>query len=496
MCGLVFLHGPNAVKRISNSLKRLTHRGPDDQSIWKNDRTALGFTRLMINGTNLQGRQPYQNNNSIGVVNGEVYNHVALAKQLGIPTSQCDTDILFTIFDQFEERSIDLVDGFYSAVFYQPRFNTVTCLRDHIGKKPLFFGRSGQEWFVTSELKALDTIERFEMVPLGGTRINLDTGELKTVLSHSSRAVSSEAYRNNSPTFIKGVKNSSTLTRLLDRAVKKRLPDRDEPVGIFLSGGLDSSIIAALAHATRDDVICFVLGGRDSVDRDAVRIITEWLGLKDVRTVELPTEEKIPELLKAVVYSTESYNPSIISNGIATYILAKAARKAGVKVILSGEGADELFGGYHQFSADNPWRSTRAQLILDMPMTELRRLDMSCMAHSIEPRCPFLDREVRAYSDKLDFEDMYNDKQNKIALRKSFETVLHPEIVNRKKTSLDVGSGIRRLVVNELCKNGEPERAALLEIWRQFFDFNEKHEYFHRYTVFDSAIDQRGTKHR
>ena len=492
MCGIVFLNGPDANKRIANSVERLAHRGPDDKVIWRNNNSALGFTRLIINGTSLQGRQPYQSSNFVGAVNGEIFNHAELAQQLRIPIRQCDTDMFFTIYDQFGEQSIELLDGFYSAVLYQPCNNTVTCLRDHIGKKPLFFGRSEQEWFLTSELKALNTVKRFEMVPLGVTRIDLSTGELFNVQPHTAAAPTSEISEITTSDSSKFEARASGLTQILDYAVRKRLPDRNQPVGLFLSGGVDSSIIAALAHNMRDDIVFFTLGDRHSADVESVRIIIKWLDLKDVRTVELPTEEQMPELMRAVVYSTESFNPSIISNGIATYLLAEAASKAGIKVILSGEGADELFGGYHQFAFDSPWHSTRAQLISDMPMTELRRLDMCCMAHGIEPRCPFLDREVRAYSDNLDFEDMYDAKQNKISLRNNFRTLLPIDIINRKKTSLDVGSGIRRLVVNELCKNGEQERSALLKIWKQLFSFNEEHEYFHRYTVFDDAIDRRG----
>jgi asparagine synthase (glutamine-hydrolysing) len=178
-------------------------------------------------------------------------------------------------------------------------------------------------------------------------------------------------------------------------------------------------------------------------------------------------------------------------------LLSKSVNEAGIKVVLGGEGADELFGGYYKYSnPDSNWNSIRKQLINNMPITELRRLDLSSMAHSVEVRCPFLDRHLRNFSDNLVFDDLYRGDVNKAILRESFEGFLPNSVLQRQKTSLDVGSGIRSLVVKYLTSNGQTERQSLKEIWNELFDMDASNLFFSSYPVFDSAIDKRGRVHR
>lgn len=202
-------------------------------------------------------------------------------------------------------------------------------------------------------------------------------------------------------------------------------------------------------------------------------------------------------LIKKVVWATESFNPSIISNGLGTYLLSKSANEAGIKVVLGGEGADELFGGYHKYSSpDSNWKYIRKQLINDMPITELRRLDLSSMAHSVEVRCPFLDQRIRNFSDNLSFDDLYRGDVNKAILREVFEGFLPNSVLQRQKTSLDVGSGVRSLVVKCLTNNGQTERQVLKEIWNEHFNMDASNLFFSSYPVFDAVIDKRGRGHK
>lgn len=478
MCGIVLLSGPSAVSRLPECLRRLSHRGPDDESTWADGDVALGFTRLAINGDGADGRQPYRHGNFIAAINGEIYNHKELSQAYGLVPPACDAHVVLPLFERIGLRIIDELDGFYSGVVVQAASREVLSLRDHMGKKPLFVGRSSTEVFITSELKVFETVDWFELLPRGVAKIALDTGKVTQIALHRQSAPEQD------------------LASAFQCAVQKRMSHSDQPVGIFLSGGLDSSLVAAFAARLRSDITYFTLGNDDSSDCLAVKSVADFLGLRDVRTVPLPPSASIPELVRSVVYATESFNPSIVSNGLATYLLAKAAHDAGIKVVLTGEGADELFGGYHSFREYEPWRDVRTRLINDMHFTELRRLDLSCMAHAVEPRCPFLDRSVRAISDAMAFRDLYDGNENKVVLRNSFVGVLPREILHRHKISFDVGSGIRGAVMRYLHRNGRSEREELRKIWRKLFQHDDMNPYFHVYPVFDSAIDIRGENHR
>lgn len=478
MCGIALFYGGTAEQNMLAALARLSHRGPDGQHSWQTAQLSIGFVRLAINDKSPTGRQPYKAGDMIGAFNGEIYNADALAEQHHLKlNSHCDTHVIVPIFAQIGSQVLAELDGFYSGVIYQLDTDTLYLLRDHIGKKPLFYGQANGNLFVVSELKALQNIDWFEQVPLGLSQLELTTGKLTQIVQHQPPA--------NTP---------PNLAIAMEQAVVKRLPKQQ--FGIFLSGGLDSSIIAALAHRRRKDITFLTIGNTDNTDVAMVNILVNHLGLEQVHHTPLPTEQQLSALIPQIIYTTESYNPSTISNGLATYLLAQSTQKKGLKVVLTGEGADELFAGYHEQLSAKEWQATRANLINDMRFTELRRLDTCCMAHSIEARCPYLDHVVKFIADNLEHKDFYLRGRNKVVLRNTFGHLLPTEIANRKKNSFDVGSGIRKLVVNYLTRNGNTEIAELKKIWQQIFTHNADNPYFFSYPTFDVVIAKRRETHR
>lgn len=473
MCGIVAIIGNG---NIENALNKIKHRGLDATRIVHTKKIAIGFNRLAINDKSENGTQPFEFNNLVGVFNGEIYNADELRKEFSIATkSNSDTEIILPLFEKLGRSVIHHLDGFYSGIIYDIKNKQIFLLRDYIGKKPLFFGTSNNESFIVSELKAIDFINDFQIVPKGFSE--LKNGKINLLENHQIPFVSKDVLKE---TFVE--------------AVKKRIPKNEKQFGVFLSGGLDSSIIASIVAKYADNVIYYTLGNTD--DLSYVNLLAKKLNLK-IKNVELPKSNELPELIDKVVCHTESYNPSIISNGLATFLLSQEARKDNLKVVLSGEGADELFCGYPISKNINEWLEKRAELIENMHFTELRRLDLSSMAHTIEIRCPFLDRKVYSVSNDCNESDLTRDFQGKQILRKAFKDDLPNEILGRNKMSFDVGSGIRKMVVEYLTRSGKTEREQLKEIWNKHFENSlSDNFYFHSYPTFDKAIEKRGVSHK
>lgn len=315
MCGIIFIYGPKSLERVQYSLPKLIHRGPDDQQIIIGENMALGFTRLAINGVGKVGSQPMKFQEMLGAFNGEIYNYQRLSEKYNLPLSSSDTEIILPLFKKINKEILEVLDGFFSGVIIDRNTSQVWTIRDHIGKKPLFIGRSRDNIFITSEIKAIDNIDDFSLLPLGLSSIDLESGVVNVISRHQS------------------IQIEQSLIGIFENAVIKRLPPIDQPVGVFLSGGLDSSIVAAIVAKYRPDATYFTLG--NDVDFDFTQEVIEALGLKDIRRISLPKESEMPLLIREVVKSTESFNPSIISNGLATYVLSKLLMMLGLKWFLA-----------------------------------------------------------------------------------------------------------------------------------------------------------------
>lgn len=476
MCGIVAIIAKNGAEECSKALNRIIHRGTNGTKIIEYNSITIGFNRLAINDLSNKGMQPFEFEDYVGVFNGEIFNTKNLAQKYEITLkSKSDIEIILPLFKKFGSEVINILDGFYSGVIYNKKTKKLFTLRDYIGKKPLFWGKQRNFKFISSELKAFPDVTNFSFVPKGFSEINDD--DIINIKPHRFQK-----------------KTKETLKESIKESVLKRLKvENDQTIGVFLSGGLDSSIIASIVASKTQNVIYYTLGSPTGVDGLFVKKLAQQLKItSQLKYVPLPKNKDHRELIENIVYHTESYNPSIISNGLASYLLSKKAKEDNIKVVLSGEGADELFCGYKIAKSIEETRLKSNVLINNLHFTELRRLDLASMANTIEARCPFLDKQVYCISQQLSLLEL----KNKQILRDLFKDDLPDEIVNRRKISLDVGSGIRKLVFECLTINNKSEREALKEIWELlFFNCNSTNKYYFKYPVFDKFIDERGPTH-
>ncbi|AMC11916.1 hypothetical protein Lupro_11850 [Lutibacter profundi] len=475
MCGIVAVIGKHTKTDCSDALARIKHRGTDGSKIYNSKNISLGFNRLAINDNTKNGMQPFEFEYLVGAFNGEIFNSSELAEEYGIALhSKSDIEIILPLYNVIGAKIIDVLDGFYSGIIYNNKTKQLFTIRDYIGKKPLFYGNTTKIKFVCSELKSFDRIQSFEFVPKGFSEIVNST--IVSVKKHSFPVI-----------------EKSVLKRSIIESTIKRIPLNSEKVGVFLSGGLDSSILASIISKHTANAIYYTLGNKENEDINFVKQLVKYLKIESqIKHIPLPKKEEIGKLIEQVVYHTESYNPSIVSNGLATYLLSKLAKNDELKVVISGEGADELFCGYKISKNITETREKSDVLIENLHYTELRRLDLSSMANTIEIRCPFLDKEVYSISKDLPLQDL-KDKQ---ILRSIFNADLPKEIIERTKTSFDVGSGIRKLVVEYLTKDNKTERETLKEIWNKYFNENRSNGYYYEYPVFEKSITKRSISHK
>lgn len=494
MCGFVLLYGECVHDNVEEALARIEHRGPDAKKVHRvNQYMSLGFCRLAIHDPNDNGMQPFEYKNILCMVNGEIFNSEQLRERYGVfdLAGGSDCELVAPMFALHGVNMVEYLDGFFAGVIIDHETNKIFTVRDKLGKKPLFFGQSKGLNFLTSELKSQEHIDRFVEIPPGVCEIDIHHFRMTPIVDYPVQMTQT------------GRIDGGQIVSLLDASVRKRLPTREQPCAVFLSGGLDSSIIASIVAKYRDDVVYLCLANKESEDFKHTQRLVQYLSLRRVVYIDLPDGCELQSLIKKVVGVTDSFNPSIVSNGVGTYILSEYARKIGMKVVISGEGADELFCGYFRPSHRGDILEKRKILIENMRNTELRRIDLCGMAHGVEIRCPFLDMTILDFASKSGLKQCYGEmggkKMNKYMLRQAFQHTLPNSIVMRQKVSFDVGSGLRKKVQEALLllKPNLKEREALMSLWKESSNYPHLvgEPYFSEYPVFDRIIDARKSVH-
>ncbi len=451
MCGILAVSSHQAsAKSLGHYLARaraqsllLKHRGPDETGVVQTlEGAILCHERLSIVDVK-SGHQPIKGRGDVYVIhNGEIYNHEALWRDTltfkGERKTKSDSEIIVRLYEERGEGCVHFLDGVYAFVIADGA--RMFAARDPLGVKPLFFGhdKEGVIWFA-SEMKALISVcEDITEFPPG----HYYTSEQGFV-------------RFFSPGWFKGSKATQgpeLLREALTKAVKKRLMS-DVPLGVLLSGGLDSSLISSIVAREMKkigkSVKSFSVGlTPQSQDLVKAREVAKFLGTEHHEI--LFTVEQGIALLPELISKVESYDVTTIRASTPMYIMSKYIHDQGVKVVLSGEGADELFGGYlyfHNAPSDEEFHSECLRRVKRLHTSDVLRCDRATMGAALEARVPFLDQEFLRVAMELDpkLKRSSKDKIEKEVLRKAFDDTEEPylpdSILWRQKEQFSDGVG-------------------------------------------------------
>ncbi|MEO6695446.1 MAG: asparagine synthase B [Ignavibacteria bacterium] len=458
MCGIVCVFAKNnGVQELRQNIlemsKKVRHRGPDWSGIYCGVNAIFAHERLAVVDPK-SGRQPIYSEDKklILAANGEIYNHTELRKETGEYKflTESDCEIILALYRKKGVSFIEDLNGIFAFALFDEEENSYFIARDHIGIIPLYMGWDKSEnFYVASELKALegvcDKIREF----LPGHYIYSKEGiELK------------KWYQRDWTEYNNVEKNVSDIEKLknsLEQAVHRQLMS-DVPYGVLLSGGLDSSIISAVTkkfaakRIESDDKMqawypqlhSFAIGLEGSPDLEAARTVA-----KHIDSIHHEIHFTIQEGLDAiydVIYHLETYDVTTIRASTPMYLLARVIKSMGIKMVLSGEGADEIFGGYLYFHKAPDARSFHEETIRKLGKLHLYdclRANKSLAAWGVEGRVPFLDKEFLDTAMRLNPKDKMavDGKMEKWILRKAFEDYLPENILWRQKEQFSDGVG-------------------------------------------------------
>ena len=458
MCGIVCafdLKEKTEVLRpqLLEMSKKIRHRGPDWSGIFSNEKAILAHERLAIVDPS-SGKQPLvsEDKKLILAANGEIYNHRELRKQFeGVYNFQTasNCEVILALYKEKRETFLDELNGIFGFALYDVEKDTYFIARDHMGIIPLYIGWDEKgTFYVASELKALEGIcTKIELFPPGHYVSSKD-------------GIYKKWYSRDWMEFDAVKENESSIDKIhdaLEAAVHRQLMS-DVPYGVLLSGGLDSSIISAITkkYATKriesDDTQAawwpqlhsFSVGLDGSPDLIAAQKVADHIGTIH-HEIKFTIQEGL-DAIKDVIYKLETYDITTIRASTPMYLMARVIKSMGVKMMLSGEGADELFGGYlyfHKAPNAEEFHKETVRKLDKLHMYDCLKANKSLAAWGIEGRVPFLDKEFMDVAMQIKPKDkMINgERMEKWVLRKAFEKYLPESVAWRQKEQFSDGVG-------------------------------------------------------
>ncbi len=458
MCGIVCafdLKQPTDDLRgqLLNMSKKIRHRGPDWNGIYADEKAILAHERLAIVDP-ASGKQPLLSEDGTVVLaaNGEIYNHKELRKSLSIPytfKTESDCEVILALYKEHGKAFLDQLNGIFAFALYDSKTNEFLIARDHMGIIPLYMGWDQYgTFYVGSELKSLEGVcSKIELFPPG----HLLTNDLEEPEQWYTRDwMSYDAFADNTTSI-------EDLRAALEAAVKRQLMS-DVPYGVLLSGGLDSSVTSAVAKKyaemrveSNDEQAAwwprlhsFAVGLEGSPDLAAAQKVADQIGTVH-HEIKFTIQEGL-DAIRDVIYHLETYDITTIRASTPMYLMARVIKSMGIKMVLSGEGADELFGGYlyfHKAPSAKDFHEETVRKLSKLHMYDCLRANKSLAAWGIEGRVPFLDKEFIDVAMRLNPKDKMagNGKIEKYVVRKAFEDYLPQEVAWRQKEQFSDGVG-------------------------------------------------------
>ncbi|WP_283686302.1 asparagine synthase B [Dysgonomonas sp. Marseille-Q5470] len=494
--------------QVLRMAKKIRHRGPDWSGIYCGEKSILAHERLSIVGVD-SGKQPLysKDGNLVLAVNGEIYNHKEIRSRYPdyefLTHSDCEV-----ILALYKDKGVDLfedLNGIFAFALYDVENDICLIGRDHMGIIPLYMGYDDHgQFYVASELKALEGVcpNVQEFLP-GYYMCSAEGNDLK------------RWYKRDWMEYDDVKDNESDENELrvaLESAVHRQLMS-DVPYGVLLSGGLDSSIISAIAkrYAARrieDDnqteawwpqLHSFAVGLKDSPDLVASKKVAEYIGTVH-HEINFTVEEAL-DALSDVIYHIETYDVTTVRASTPMYLLARFIKSMGVKMVLSGEGADELFGGYLYFHKAPDAKAFHEETVRKLDRLHLYdclRANKSLAAWGVEGRVPFLDKEFIDVAMRLNPQDKMcgNGKIEKYILRKTFQDYLPESVAWRQKEQFSDGVGYNWIdSLKEMAEKKVSDKQMMHASER--FPINppmSKEEYWYR-TMFEEHFPSASAAH-
>ena len=479
--------------------KKLRHRGPDWSGIFSDENAILAHERLAIVDP-ISGKQPLysENNDVVLAVNGEIYNHLHLKKEFKDNynfKTESDCEIILALYKNYGINFIERLNGIFAFALYDIKNNEYLIARDHIGIIPLYMGWDEKgTFYIASELKALEGYcNNIKIFPPGHYYFSKE-GQLNQWYDRKWDHI----------TLIDDEKKiAEKLRASLEKAVHRQLMT-DVPYGVLLSGGLDSSIIAAIVKEYSNKRIetndsskawwprlhSFSIGLEGSPDLNAAKIVAKHID--SVHHEIIFTIQEGIDAINDVIYSLETYDVTTVRASTPMYLMARVIKSMGIKMVLSGEGADEIFGGYlyfHKAPNASEFHNETIRKIKNLHLYDCLRANKSMAAWGVEARVPFLDKDFIDDAMAINPNNKMVDDNNmeKSILRKAFQGYLPHEILYRQKEQFSDGVGYDwidtlKVLVEKNVTDSQFENA------KNKFPINtpmNKEEYYYR-TIFTS----------